>query len=442
MDLSPPTQGGNIEDIFPFETLCKFFEQVSRLSGVKKKKQIISSFIHKWADKYAQISSSPGSISAGLGSFYPVLRLLLPSSDRARGAFGIGEPSMARILIKAFGLAPKGPDALNLLKHQGSSSSQGIFHRDLADIVQRVLKDHCQNNGTYTITQIHEILDDLARDLTHDGKLAIITRFIRTATILELKWFVRIVSRRDLSLGVGDKVILNCLHPAAVSIWEVTQSLSTVCQRIADIDPKTVLSEEASHKLLRVELFTPFKPMLCARASSAEKICLEYQQLFAGSVDAGLCLEVKYDGERVQLHKSGNNYRFWSRSGREWTASYGGSGDSNHGTLTHRLHDNGLTFASHASDCILDGEMLAFDNRKNRFVTKATGYDVKRARFEDEVAKNKNILPCYIVFDILYLNGQASYYYHFFLCTSREVAISLNRLTVFYLLDYLLGNLS
>nr|CDS33472.2 dna ligase 4 [Hymenolepis microstoma] len=406
MNLSPPTQGNNVADIFPFETLCKFFEQVSGLSGVKRKKQSISSFIHKWSDKYVQLSASSGPISAGLASFYPVLRLLLPSADRARGAFGIGESSMARILIKAFGLAPKGPDALNLLKHQGSSLSQGAFHRDLADIVQRVLKDHCQNDGVYTITQIHEILDDLAKTLTHDGKIAIISRFIRTATILELKWFVRIVSRRDLSLGIGDKVILNCLHPAAVSIWEVTQSLSTVCQRIADIDPKTVLSEDASHKLLRVELFTPFKPMLCARANSAESICLGYQQLFAGSVDAGLCLEVKYDGERVQLHKSGNNYRFWSRSGREWTVSYGGNGDSNHGTLTHRLHGNGLTFASHVTDCILDGEMLAFDSRKNRFVTKATGYDVKRGRFEDEVAKNKNILPCYIVFDILYLNGQ------------------------------------
>ncbi|VUZ53622.1 unnamed protein product, partial [Hymenolepis diminuta] len=384
----------------------KFLEQVSRLSGVKNKKQNISSFIRKWSDEYVQIAGSSGPISAGLGSFYPVLRLLMPSADRAREAFGIGETTMARMLIKAFGLAPKGPDALSLLKQQGSTISKGAFHRDLADIVQRVLKDHCPTDGTYTISKIHEILDDLAGALTQDGKLEIITRLIRTTTILELKWLVRIVSRRDLSLGIGDKVILNCLHPAAISIWDVTQSLSSVCQRIADIDPKIVPSENVTNELLKVELFTPFKPMLCAKTSSVEDICSGFQQQFAGSVGGGLCLEMKYDGERVQLHKSGNKYQFWSRSGREWTASYGGSGDSNHGSLTYRLHCNGSTFASHVNDCILDGEMLAFDSRKNRFVTKAMGYDVKYARFEDGMSKNKDILPCYIVFDILYLNGQ------------------------------------
>lgn len=155
-------------------------------------------------------------------------------------------------------------------------------------------------------------MDDLAGTLTQDGKLEIITRFVRTTTILELKWLVRIVSRRDLSLGIGDKVILNCLHPAAVSIWDVTQSLSSVCQRIADIDPKTVPSEDVTNELLKVELFTPFKPMLCAKTSSVEDICLGFQQQFAGSVEGGLCLEVKYDGERVQVCLFFSNFNIFS----------------------------------------------------------------------------------------------------------------------------------
>ena len=67
------------------------------------------------------------------------------------------------------------------------------------------------------------MLDELSSSDSQDHKLAIISRFIRTVTILELKWFVRIVSRRDLSLAVGDKAVLGCLHPAAPSIWDVTQ---------------------------------------------------------------------------------------------------------------------------------------------------------------------------------------------------------------------------
>lgn len=141
----------------------------------------------------------------------------------------------------------------------------------------------------------------MADIITQDGKLEIFSQFIRTATVLELKWFVRIVTRRDLSLGIGDKIIFICLHPAALSVWNVTQNLSIVCQRIADIDPKAVLSVEDADKLIKVGLFTPFKPMLCARASSVDEICLRYLQQFAESMEGDLCLEVKYDGERVQV---------------------------------------------------------------------------------------------------------------------------------------------
>ena len=41
--------------------------------------------------------------------------------------------------------------------------------------------------------------------------------------------------------------------------------------------------------------------MLCSRANSVDEICLAYRKDFSGSVDSGLCLEVKYDGERVQV---------------------------------------------------------------------------------------------------------------------------------------------
>lgn len=152
MTFSPLIEGKRIADIFPFETLCKFLEQVSRLGSVKKKKQIISLFIQKWSDKYNEIAGNFGLISAGLGSFYPVLRLLMPSVDRERNAYGIGEPTMARMLVKAFGLASKGPSALTLLKQHSLPMSNRDFNRDLADIVQRVLKDHCSTVGTYTIS--------------------------------------------------------------------------------------------------------------------------------------------------------------------------------------------------------------------------------------------------------------------------------------------------
>lgn len=51
----------------------------------------------------------------------------------------------------------------------------------------------------------------------------VLNRLIRKATIIELKWFVRLVSLRDMSLGIGANAVLACLHPAAPAIWRSTQ---------------------------------------------------------------------------------------------------------------------------------------------------------------------------------------------------------------------------
>ncbi|VDM15575.1 unnamed protein product [Hydatigera taeniaeformis] len=388
MDFSPLVEGNKIANTVPFETVCKLLERVSSMDCANRKRTCISLFIQKWAARYRETSWNVDPIAGNLGSFFPVLRLLIPSADRTRPAYGVGESTMARFIIKAFGLSPKSSDAVRILTRRRTLLFKATAKEDLADI------------------KIHEILDDLASSSSHGQKYEIIGCFARKATILELKWFVRIVSRRDLSLGVKVRTILGCLHPAAPSIWNVTQDLCVVCQRIAYIDPKLAPPDDFHCNYDSVELFTAFKPMLCSRANSVDEICTTYQQEFSGSIDNGLCVEVKYDGERVQLHKSGINYRFWSRSGREWSSSYGERGDSSKGSLTYRLHANGTTFASHVVDCILDGEMLAFDGLTNRFVTKATGNDVKRVGVDRQSDGGKNVLPCFIVFDVLYLNGQ------------------------------------
>lgn len=79
------------------------------------------------------------------------------------------------------------------------------------------------------------------------------------------------------------------------------KDLHVVCQRIANIDPSLASPDGKDSKLTSIELFTAFKPMLCSRANSFEEICTAYQQDFSGYVDSGLCLEAKYDGERVQV---------------------------------------------------------------------------------------------------------------------------------------------
>ncbi|VEL36638.1 unnamed protein product [Protopolystoma xenopodis] len=159
------------------------------------------------------------------------------------------------------------------------------------------------------------------------------------------------------------------------------------------------------------------------------------------------------------LHKSGDHYRFWSRHAREWTASYGSIGDwlsatddinAGVGTLTPRLHAG---FASHVVDCILDGEMMAYNSLTDRLEPKTFGFDVKRrcrltaaslvgrgcqngcddniikkdgdcvpekgtssvlnlpSLYNDNDQEPSQLMPCFVAFDILYLNGEVNFSY-------------------------------
>lgn len=48
-------------------------------------------------------------------SFFPVLRILLPALDRARGAYGVKERKLAELYIRILGLKKEGNDAQKLL---------------------------------------------------------------------------------------------------------------------------------------------------------------------------------------------------------------------------------------------------------------------------------------------------------------------------------------
>ena len=57
---------------------------------------------------------------------------------------------------------------------------------------------------------------------------------------------------------------------------------------------------------VRASLMTPVKPMLA-------EACKSVEMAFKRCPD-GMFAEIKYDGERVQIHKNGSDYQFFSRS--------------------------------------------------------------------------------------------------------------------------------
>ena len=75
---------------------------------------------------------------------------------------------------------------------------------------------------------------------------------------------------------------------------------------------------------------------------------------------SGFICEKKFDGERVQLHKHKGSFRYFSRSGREYSNIYGRSKLA--GNLTPYIAE-----AIKADKVIIDGEMIGYDVKRKLY---------------------------------------------------------------------------
>jgi DNA ligase 4 len=106
-------------------------------------------------------------------------------------------------------------------------------------------------------------------------------------------------------------------------------------------------------------------------------------------------IETKFDGERFQLHKKGNEYVYYSRNGHDYTNTFGS--DCYEGSLTPFIHNS---FLSDVHSCILDGEMCGYNSKDKVILSVIEEYDVKSSKPRDDLQ------TCFCVFDVLLYNDQ------------------------------------
>ncbi|KAF5405909.1 DNA ligase 4 [Paragonimus heterotremus] len=219
-------ESNRIAEKVSFTTCCHLFEKLRATTGTKSKKTILSRFIQLWDVQYTNLCSTNDRAGAGRASFYPVLRLLLPQFDRARPAYGLREVTLTRLYIKAFGIAPKGPTAQRLT-HPSSQGAKLAKGTDFADILFDTVRGCCREDSVLLLKDANDLLDRLARAKSMGERLVAMNTLIPLATAIEHKWIVRLIVRRDSGCGLSGTAVLQCIHPAAVRLWDVTQACTT-----------------------------------------------------------------------------------------------------------------------------------------------------------------------------------------------------------------------
>lgn len=361
----------------PFADLCSTLERIQRSKGREEKIRHFREFLDSWRRFHDALHKNQKDVR---DSFYPAMRLILPQLERERMAYGIKETMLAKLYIELLNLPKEGKDALKLLNYRTPTGTRGDAG-DFATIAYFVLKPRCLQKGSLTIQQVNDILDSIAsnnsarkKDLIKKSLLQLITQ----SSALEQKWLIRMIVK-DLKLGFSEQSVFSAFHNDAAELHNVTTDLEKVCRQLHD--PSIGLSD------ISITLFSAFKPMLAAIAD-IERIekDMKHQSFY---------IETKLDGERMQMHKDGDVYQYFSRNGYNYTDQFGDS--PREGSLTPFIHS---AFKTDVQICILDGEMMAFNPNTQTFMQKGNKFDIKR------MVEDSDLQTCYCVFDVLMVNNK------------------------------------
>ncbi|KAF9324147.1 DNA ligase (ATP) [Linnemannia elongata] len=345
-----------------FHELVMLLEEISKKSD--KKRELLGRFFNAWRKD-------------GFGSMYPLIRLLLPKLDNERRQYGLKESKMADLYISSLKILPGSEPALKLKNwKEGTRDSAGDFSLAVRDVVaSRSMVTHPMG---HTIREVNQLLTKLSRKGSE--KAEIFNTLVQSYTALENKWIVRIINK-DLKVGMSENSVFPCYHPDALELFNVCSELRKTVIDCADPTVKVVTAS--------VNVNHPFKPMLSKRIPTARDVVASMENM-------PFWIETKIDGERVQIHKDGDNYRYWSRNSTEFTHLYGAT--PKEGSLTPFIHP---LINPKAEKLILDGEMVEYDPATKEVI----GFGTVKTAGGDHSDSTHKRRPMLYVFDVINMNG-------------------------------------
>eukprot|EP01061_Rhynchopus_euleeides_P037265 TRINITY_DN6327_c0_g1_i5.p1 TRINITY_DN6327_c0_g1~~TRINITY_DN6327_c0_g1_i5.p1 ORF type:complete len:579 (+),score=215.55 TRINITY_DN6327_c0_g1_i5:123-1739(+) len=326
-----------------FTSLCK---QISTEPQLTVKTEIMKGFLEQYTGDKALL-----------------YRLVLPVI--AQRKYHIGDVKLITLLAR--------------ITNRAEGEVKDLFSKQCGNDISVVVKKlhmagKTRSTSTLTLADVDDFLERLSKLTTDDKQQAEIASFAKTASPEELKWTFRMI-KNDLKLGAGKRSLLDALHPKAYETFKAASNLTVLIQTLFGGGPVP-----ASHAEAPLKHHVPISPQLARAAQSLDDVVNRCPQ--------GFYSEIKYDGERIQIHKQGGSFTFWSRSLKPMKADkYAG------------LEGDLETAFAGASSVIADGEILLIDKATSIPLPFGTMGKHKREGYKDACT-------CIFIFDILEYDGE------------------------------------
>lgn len=237
-----------------------------------------------------------------------------------------------------------------------------------------------------TILEVHRAFEAIAETTgtgSREKKERLLATLLGSATPLEAKYIVKVLigemrtgfheGLMELAVAQAFKVPLNVIRTASMLTGDIGEVAT-----IAKIKGKEGLLK------LGFKIFRPIKPMMAQMAATVAEALKEH-----GGKTA---LEYKLDGARIQIHKSGNTVKIFSRRLTDVTKSLP--------EIVELIQDE-----IKASEAVLEGEVIAVGKDGSPMLFQHLMRRFRRIRKIKHVAEE---IPVQLyLFDTLYLNGQS-----------------------------------
>jgi len=301
---------------------------------------------------------------------------------------GVAEKLAMRAVALALGVGARDVEAAYKRLGDVGSAAEELMKRSKPASILEFLGGGAEQRPL-TVGEVYDALLKIARASgpgAQDTKITTLAGLLKRASPREARYLLRMVTGK-LRLGVADMTILDALALA----FGGSRSARPVIERAFNVRPDLgyiarVLAERGLEgvKEIRITVGVPVKPMLAERLSEPGEILAKL---------GGSCLaEFKYDGERVQAHKRGDEVLLFSRRLENITGHYP--------DVVEMVREH-----VRAGEAIVEGEIVAINPDTGEMLPFQELMH-RRRKYEVEEAMERYPVSVYL-FDILYVDGES-----------------------------------
>ncbi|KAL4707273.1 hypothetical protein ACJJTC_019811 [Scirpophaga incertulas] len=341
-----------------FRTFFKLCKKISKVDAYTEKTAIVNDFFRNGTDGH--------SFNGDLALW---CKLLLPQVTKR--VYNLKSKQLVKLFSRILSI-----DHDDMLTHL----EQGDVAQTIKEYFSKSKIVKPAEESTLTIQEVDNFLQDLSKLTKEEEQIYHFKKIVKKCTLDDILMLIRLI-KGDLRINSGPKHILEGVHPDAYSVFQTSQDLNMVLDRVlknnSGVKHKDALVQSVHAKLV---LMTPVLPMLAEACKSVEMAMKKCPN--------GMFSEIKYDGERVQVHKKGNEYKYFSRSLKP--------------VMPHKVNhfkDYLPKAFPEGVDLILDAEVLMVDVNSGKPLPFGTLGIHKQTAFKDAQV-------CLFVFDCLYYNGK------------------------------------